>query len=75
MPVFHYGHVKIHTFHDNLKTTLLCQNTYIKKLKHFTSDKSNFILFEPNFGWHRGTHVQTGERIALQIILKPNGDK
>ena len=28
-----------------------------KKLKHFTSDESNFILFEPNFGWHRGTHV------------------
>ena len=46
-----------------------------KKLKHFTSDKSNFILFEPNFGWHRGTHVNTGERIALQIILKPIGDK
>jgi hypothetical protein len=43
-----------------------------KKLKHFTSDKSNFILFEPNFGWHRGTHVQTGERIALQVIMKPN---
>jgi len=46
-----------------------------KNLKHFTSDKSNFILFEPNFGWHRGTHVDTGERIALQIILKPIGDR
>tara|TARA_Y100000114_G_scaffold67972_1_gene62282 strand:+ start:990 stop:1997 length:1008 start_codon:yes stop_codon:yes gene_type:complete len=45
------------------------------KLKHFTSDESNFILFEPNFGWHRGTHVDTGERIALQVILKPQGDK
>ena len=42
-----------------------------KKLKHFTSDESNFILFEPNFGWHRGTHVDTGERIALQVIMKP----
>ena len=39
---------------------------------NFTSDESNFILFEPNFGWHRGTHVQTGERIALQVIMKPN---
>ena len=42
-----------------------------KKLKHFTSDESNFILFEPNFGWHRGTHVDTRERIALQVIMKP----
>ena len=42
-----------------------------KNLKHFTSDESNFILFEPNFGWHRGTHVDTGERIALQVIMKP----
>lgn len=40
-------------------------------LKHFTSDKSNFILFEPNYGWHRGTHVSEGKRIALQVILKP----
>ena len=40
-------------------------------LKHFTSDKSNFILFEPNYGWHRGTHVKEGKRIALQVILKP----
>ena len=53
------------------QSDFLCTN----KLKHFTSDESNFILFEPNFGWHRGTHVDTGERIALQIILKPQGDK
>lgn len=41
------------------------------KLKHFTSDECNFILFEPNFGWHRGTHVDEGERVALQVIMKP----
>ena len=42
------------------------------QLKHFTSDETNFILFEPNHGWHRGTHVEEGERIALQVIMKPN---
>jgi len=48
--------------------------TVYSQLKHFTTDETNFILFEPNFGWHRGTHVQTGERVALQVILKPIGD-
>lgn len=46
--------------------------TVYSKLKHFTTDETNFILFEPNHGWHRGTHVEDGERIALQVIMKPN---
>jgi len=46
--------------------------TIYSKLKHFTTDETNFILFEPNHGWHRGTHVEDGERIALQVIMKPN---
>ena len=62
-------------FSRQFKNNTDISNYLYNKLKHFTSDESNFILFEPNFGWHRGTHVQTGERIALQIILKPNGDK
>ena len=46
--------------------------TVYSQLKHFTTDETNFILFEPNHGWHRGTHVEDGERIALQVIMKPN---
>ena len=61
-------------FSRQFKNNTDISNYLYNKLKHFTSDKSNFILFEPNFGWHRGTHVKTGERIALQIILKPLGD-
>jgi len=59
-------------FSRQFKNNTDVSNYLYKNLKHFTSDESNFILFEPNFGWHRGTHVQTGERIALQVIMKPN---
>jgi hypothetical protein len=58
-------------FSRQFKDEDLVSERLYKNLKHFTSDETNFILFEPNHGWHRGTHVDEGERIALQVIMKP----
>ena len=41
-----------------------------ENLKPFTSDLGNLILFDPD-GIHMGGNTNGGERMAIQVILKP----
>jgi hypothetical protein len=58
-----------HFGEDILDGTPLSEELLSREVR-LTSDKGDCIVFDGDYGIHRGAHVQKGERLAFQVIFK-----
>lgn len=63
-------HLRIsHNFGRTLLDTDPQQQMILDKEKYFTSNEGNCVIFDP-YGMHRGSQCKTGNRIAIQVLMK-----